>query len=60
MFHYVARREELQRVAARLFARLKSGVLTAERGQAYPLAEAATAHAALESRNADGPLLLLP
>ena len=60
MFHYLARREELQRVAARLFARLKSGVLTAERGQAYPLAEAATAHAALESRNAGGPLLLLP
>ncbi len=60
MFHYLSRRQELERVAARLFARLEAGLLTAEHGQAFPLAEAGVAHAALEGRNAGGPLQLLP
>ncbi len=60
MFHYLTGRAELERIADRLFARLATGVLTAERGAAYPSREAAAAHAALESRSATGALLLVP
>ncbi|MDP8918482.1 MAG: quinone oxidoreductase [Pseudomonadota bacterium] len=60
VFHYVAHRERLEAMAAALFDALSQGVLTAEPGKAFPLAQAAAAHEELESRRAPGPLLLVP
>ncbi|GEO19002.1 quinone oxidoreductase family protein [Microvirga aerophila] len=60
LFHYIALREARERMAADLFDLLAQGVLSAEPGKAFPLAQAATAHAELESRLAPGPLLLIP
>ncbi len=60
LFHYIGQRADLRNLTSRLFDRLATGVLTAERGTTYELADAAAAHAALESRAADGPLLLSP
>jgi NADPH2:quinone reductase len=59
LFHYIAEREARERMAADLFDLLARGVLSAEPGKAYPLAQAAAAHAELESRLAPGPLLLI-
>lgn len=60
VFHYVAHRERLEAMAAALFDALAQGVLTAEPGKAFPLAQAAAAHEELESRRASGPLVLVP
>lgn len=60
VFHYAAERPALEAMAAALFAVLESGAVQAEAGQALPLAEAARAHALLESRQAEAPLILLP
>lgn len=60
VFHYVADRERLEAMAAALFDALSQGVLTAEPGKVFPLAQAAAAHDELESRRATGPLLLVP
>ena len=60
VFHYVAHRERLEAMAAALFEALAQGVLTAEPGKAFPLAQAAAAHEELEYRRAPGPLLLVP
>jgi NADPH2:quinone reductase len=60
VFHYVAQRGRLEAMAAALFNALSQGVLTAEPGKAFPLAQAAAAHEELESRRAPGPLLLVP
>jgi NADPH:quinone reductase-like Zn-dependent oxidoreductase len=47
-------------MAADQFDLLTRGVLSVEPGKAYPLAQADAAHAELESRQAPGPLLLIP
>lgn len=60
LFHYTAGREALDDMAAALFEALADGVLRPEPGHTFPLADAAAAHAALESRRAPGPLVLLP
>jgi NADPH2:quinone reductase len=60
VFHYVADRAKLESMSTALFDALSRGVLTAEAGKAFPLAEAAAAHEELESRRAAGPLLLVP
>jgi len=60
VFHYTARRERLEAMAASLFGALSQGILTAEAGKAFPLSQAAAAHDELESRQAPGPLLLVP
>lgn len=60
VFHYVAHRERLGAMAAALFDAIDHGVLTAEPGKAFPLAQAADAHEELESRRASGPLVLVP
>ena len=60
VFHYFAKRPALERMAAALFDVMARGVLTVEPGMGYPLADAAAAHAALEAREAPGPLLLIP
>lgn len=60
VFHYIAQRTALARMAAALFDAMAGGVLTVDPGQSYPLAGAAAAHEALEARQAPGPLILQP
>lgn len=60
VFHYTAQRASLEKMARELFDMIEQGVLTAPAGQAFPLAQAARAHEALESRERIGPLLLKP
>ena len=60
LFHYIDRRPALEAMAAALFDVLATGAVRAEAGAALPLAEAARAHALLESRQAEAPLILLP
>jgi NADPH2:quinone reductase len=60
VFTYIARREDLERGAAELFEMLRSGKVEVEIGQTWPLAEAAEAHRALESRRTTGSVVLLP
>ena len=60
LFDYVATREELEAAAGRLFATLARGVVKADIGQTFPLADARLAHEALEGRRTTGATLLLP
>ncbi len=60
LFHYIAGRGALEVLAAHVFAAVLSGLFATEAGQAFPLADAAAAHRALEARYAEGPLLLMP
>jgi NADPH2:quinone reductase len=60
IFHYTADTSRLNEMAQSLFDAFASGILTAEAGEAFPLAEAGRAHEKLESRTASGPLLLIP
>lgn len=56
--HYTAAREELLQRAGELFAWIGAGELTVRIGAEFPLAEAAEAHRALESRRTTGKVLL--
>ncbi len=58
--NYTATREELLWRAGELFAAIAAGRLDVRIGAAYPLAEAAEAHRALEGRATTGKVLLLP
>ncbi|MEX2283570.1 MAG: quinone oxidoreductase [Gemmatimonadota bacterium] len=58
--HYVTTREELLQRANDLFAWIARGKLRVRVGAEYPLAAAADAHRALESRATTGKVLLLP
>ncbi|WP_066582173.1 quinone oxidoreductase family protein [Cellulomonas timonensis] len=58
--HYTATREELLWRAGELFSAVAAGGLDVRIGAAYPLAEAADAHRALEGRATTGKVLLLP
>lgn len=60
VFAHVARRADLEQAAAALFARLADGRVKVSVGGRWPLAEAASAHRALESRATTGSLVLLP
>jgi NADPH2:quinone reductase len=60
VFTYIARREDLLRGAAELFAMVLSGKVKVEIGGTWPLAKAAEAHRALQSRTTTGSLILLP
>lgn len=60
LFHYIAARRDLLRGARELFAAVAAGTLQVHVGQEYPLAEAARAHADLESRRTTGTTVLLP
>jgi NADPH2:quinone reductase len=57
---YAARREDLEAMAADLFEMVTSGKVKIEIHQRFPLAEAAQAHIALESRRTTGKTILLP
>ena len=60
VFHYTVERPMLESMAGELFALIEQGVLKVRTGEAYPLADAARAHEALESRSRMGTLLLKP
>ena len=60
VFHHIAARADLERAAAALFAQLASGKIEVAVGGHWPLAEAAEAHRALQSRATTGSLLLVP
>jgi NADPH2:quinone reductase len=57
---YVAARDELEASAARLFEMIRSGTIPVRIGARFPLADAAQAHRALESRATTGSTLLIP
>ncbi|MFD7732994.1 zinc-binding dehydrogenase [Kitasatospora phosalacinea] len=58
--HHVATREALLRRSGEVFDLVRSGRLVQQVTGRYPLAEAARAHADLESRRTTGKLVLLP
>jgi NADPH:quinone reductase-like Zn-dependent oxidoreductase len=58
--HHVPTREALVRRTGEVFDMVRAGRLTPHIGARYPLAEAARAHADLESRATTGKLLLIP
>jgi NADPH2:quinone reductase len=57
---YAAKREDLEAMAADLFEMVASGKIRIEIHQRFPLADAAQAHIALESRRTTGKTILLP
>lgn len=59
LFAYIAKREELEASANKLFEMVRSGVKI-EVHQTYPLAEAAQAHRDLEGRKTTGSTVLIP
>lgn len=60
LFDYVATTAELDASAAALFDVIASGQVRIDIGQTFPLAEAKTAHQALEGRETVGASLLIP
>ena len=60
VFHYLAKRSDLEASAAELFAALRSGTVRIAVDLAFPLREAAEAHSIVESRKSTGPVVLLP
>nr|WP_292099664.1 zinc-binding dehydrogenase [Mesorhizobium sp.] len=59
-FHHLRTPELLRSRSARLFDWIIDGKLKIRIGGEYPLAEAANAHADMESRMTTGKLLLIP
>jgi NADPH2:quinone reductase len=57
--HYIATRAELERRSADVFQWVGDGTLSVRIDREFPLAEAAEAHRALESRRTTGKLLLV-
>ncbi len=57
---YAAKRADLERIAGELFQVVGEGVVKIRVNQTFPLAEAAAAHRALESRQTTGSTVLLP
>jgi len=60
LFHYIARRADLERTARELFETIGSGAVRIEIGQTYPLRDVAQAHRDLEGRRTVGSTVLLP
>lgn len=58
--HYTADRAEYEGAAERLFSAMRDGTVVAGKPGVYPLAQAAQAHADLESRKTTGAVVLLP
>ncbi|WP_256215356.1 quinone oxidoreductase family protein [Sphingobium sp. AP50] len=59
LFDYIATAEELAHTADRLFDRMQRGVIKAQIGQRFALADAADAHRALEARQTIGATILV-
>jgi len=60
LFGYAAKRADLLRMADELFGMIAAGTVKADIRQTFPLAKAADAHRALESRATTGATLLIP
>jgi NADPH2:quinone reductase len=60
LFTYIAKRTDLEAIAADLFAVVSSGAVKIDINQTYPLAEASRAHADLEGRRTTGTTVLIP
>jgi len=60
LFTYTAARADLETMGAELFDVVSTGKVRIEVNQRFPLAEAAAAHEALESRRTTGSTILLP
>jgi len=60
LFHYIARRAELERAARELFDVIGRGAVRIEIGQTYALQDAAQAHRDLEARRTIGSTVLIP
>jgi NADPH2:quinone reductase len=60
VFHYIAKRADLERMAGSLFAALARGSIAVDPARLLALSDASAAHAELEARQASGPLLLIP
>jgi NADPH2:quinone reductase len=60
LFHYIARRQDLERAARELFEVIGSGVVRIEIGQTHALRDVAQAHRELEGRRTVGSTVLLP
>jgi len=60
MFHYVARRADLERAARELFEVIGRGVVRIEIGQTYALQDVAQAHRDLAARRTIGSTVLIP
>jgi NADPH:quinone reductase len=60
VFHYISKRDDLERAARELFDVIASGAVKVEVSHTWPLEEAAMAHRALESRATTGSVVLLP
>jgi NADPH2:quinone reductase len=60
LFHYTARRADLDRGARELFETIGSGAVRIEIGQCYALQDAAQAHRDLEARRTIGSTVLIP
>jgi NADPH2:quinone reductase len=60
LFHYVARRADLERAARELFEVIGQGVVRIEIGQSYALQDVAQAHRDLEGRRTVGSTVLIP
>jgi NADPH2:quinone reductase len=58
--HYTAERSELEFRASQIFGWMQAGRLSVRIDREIPLARAAEAHAALESRATAGKVLLVP
>ena len=57
---YIERREDLEEAAGELFGHIEAGRIRLTIGQRFPLADAADAHRALESRSTQGCTVLVP
>jgi NADPH:quinone reductase len=60
LFHYTAKREKLNAIAARTFEAVKQGVLKVPIQHRYPLSAANQAHTDLQARRTTGSILLIP
>jgi NADPH2:quinone reductase len=60
LFHYIAKRADLESTAAALFDAIGSGILSVKIHERLPLHDAARAHRLLESRETSGSLILIP
>jgi NADPH2:quinone reductase len=60
LFHYILDRASLEAMAHETFEALEKGVIRVQIGMRVPLAKAAEAHTALESRATTGAIILLP
>jgi len=58
LFHYIAKREELEQSASELFGLVLDGRVKIEIGQRFALKDASEAHRALESRKTTGSTVL--